>query len=85
MTLQEEDRGRLVDVSGYGKRIERNFSGAGVRASDDRVEFLVGNFIDAQFANFLVQLGHVHFPVFRRGRPLVHDGRSGMKTGSLAV
>ena len=28
MTLQEEDRGRLVDVPGYGKRIERNFSGS---------------------------------------------------------
>ena len=28
MNLQEEDRGRLVDFPGYGKRIERNFSGS---------------------------------------------------------
>jgi hypothetical protein len=28
MTLQEEDRRRLVDVPGYGEWIERNFSGA---------------------------------------------------------
>jgi hypothetical protein len=27
MTLLEEDRGRFVDVPGYGKRIELNFSG----------------------------------------------------------
>jgi hypothetical protein len=28
MTLQEEDRGRLVDMPCYGERIERNLSGA---------------------------------------------------------
>jgi hypothetical protein len=69
MTLQEEDRGRLVDVPGYGKRIERYFPGAGARAPDDRVEFLVGDFVDAQFASFVVQLGHA-FPCFLgEGRP----------------
>jgi hypothetical protein len=69
VSLQEENRGRLVDVLGYGKRIERNFSGTGTRAPDDRVEFPFGDFLDAQFANFVVQLGHV-IPLFLgEGRP----------------
>jgi hypothetical protein len=78
-TLQEEDRGRLVDVLGYGKRIERYFPGAGAaaltsdiwnlfdieRATDYRVEFVVGDFVDVQIAG-IIQIGHV-VPLFFPG------------------
>jgi hypothetical protein len=68
MTLQEEDRGRLVDVPGYGKRIERNFSGAACHrrqfglaqlSRGDGSSFAIGGRFD--------EIGHVYL--------LLSDGR----------
>jgi hypothetical protein len=66
--LQEEDRGRLVDVPGYGKRIERNFSGS---AACHRRQFGLAQLSRGDGNGFAIggrfdEIGHCLPPVVRR-------------------
>ena len=69
MTLQEEDRGRLVDVLGYGKRIERNFSGS---AACHRRQFGLAQLSRGDGSSFAIggrfdKIGHVYLLLFDGG------------------
>jgi hypothetical protein len=87
MTLREEDQGRLVDMLGYGKRIERNFSG---RAACHRRQFGLAQLSRSDGSSLAIRgrfdvIGHVCLLLFERGHPLMHGGRSDMKIRSSAV
>src|SRR5258708_29411548 len=77
MTLQEEDRGRLVDVLGYGKRIERNFSGS---AACDRRQFGLAQLSRVDGSSFAIggrfdEIGHCYLLLFDgRDHPVVYAG-----------
>jgi hypothetical protein len=83
MTLQEEDRGRLVDVPGYGKRIERNFSGS---AACHRRQFGVAQLSRGDGSSFAIggrfdEIGHFYLLLFDgRDHPVVYaeETRRGM-------
>jgi hypothetical protein len=65
MTL-EEDRGRLVDVPGYGKQIERNFSGSAAyhRRQFGFAQLSRGDGSSLAIGGRFDVIGHVYLPVF---------------------
>jgi hypothetical protein len=83
MTLQEEDRGRLVDVPDYGKRIERNFSGG---AACHRRQFGLAQLSRGDGSSFAIggrfdDIGHFYLLLFNgRDHPVVYaeETRRGM-------
>jgi hypothetical protein len=93
----EEDRGRLVDVLGYGKRIERNFSGSAAchrrqfglaqRSRGDGSSFAVGGRFDEigqLFTSCCSTVGTIQSSMRRRlggGWPTYRDPGHAPKTG----
>lgn len=83
MALQEEDRGRFVDVPGYGKRIERNFSGS---AACHRRQFGLAPLSRGDGGSFAIggrfdEIGHFYLLFFDgRYHPVVYaeETRRGM-------
>ena len=79
MTLQEEDRGRLVDVPGYGKRIERNFSGSAAchRRQFGLAQLSRGDGSSVAIGGRFDEIGHVYLLLFDgRDHPVVYAGET---------
>src|SRR5258708_15701342 len=86
MTLQEEDRGRLVDVLGYGKRIERNFSGT---AACHRRQFGLAQLYRGDGSSFAIggrfdEIGHCLTPCCSTTRTIQSSMLGRLDAGWLA-